>query len=62
MANLQNFRDNQRPDWITGLGQKVKNAAEFAGAVKGIYQVGKAVYSGFMVAAPYLEMAVMAVL
>lgn len=60
MANLQNFRNNQRPDWITGLGQKVKNAAEFAGAVKGIYEVGKTVYSGFVAAAPYLEMAMMA--
>ena len=60
MANLQNFRNNQRPDWITGLGQKVKQAAEFGGAVKGIYEIGKAAYSGFMVAAPYLEMAMMA--
>ena len=60
MANLQNFRDNQRPDWITGLGQKATNSAEFAGAVKGIYQVGRAAYSGFVAAAPYLEMAMMA--
>ena len=60
MANLQNFRDSQRPDWITGLGQKVKNAAEFAGAVKGLYQVGKTVYSGFVAASPYLEMAMLA--
>ena len=60
MANLQNFRNNQRPDWITGLGQKVKNAAEFAGAVKGLYQVGKTVYSGFVAAAPYLEAAMLA--
>ena len=60
MAYLQNFRDNQRPDWITGLGQKVKNVAEFAGAVKGMYEVGRTVYSGFVAAAPYLEMAMMA--
>ena len=60
MANLQNFRDNQRPDWITGLGQKLQQAAEFAGAVKGLYQVGKTVYSGFVAAAPYLEAAMMA--
>ena len=52
MANLQNFRDNQRPSWITGLGQKVQQAAEFAGAVKGLYQVGRSVYSGFVAAAP----------
>ena len=57
---MQNFRDNQRPDWITGLGQKVKNVAEFAGAVKGLYQVGKTVYSGFVAAAPYLEAAMLA--
>jgi hypothetical protein len=60
MANLQNFRDNQRPSWITGLGQKVQQAAEFAGAVKGIYQVGRSVYSGFVAVAPYLEMAMLA--
>ena len=60
MANLQNFRDNQRPNWITGLGQKVKNVAAFAGAVKGMYEVGRTVYSGFVAAAPYLEMAMLA--
>ena len=60
MANLQNFRDNQRPSWITGLGQKVQQAAEFAGAVKGIYQVGRSVYSGFVAVAPDLEMAMLA--
>ena len=59
MANLQNFRDNQRPSWIEGLGQKVKQAAQFAGAVKGIYQVGQAAYAGIAAAAPYLEMAML---
>ena len=44
MANLQNFRNNQRPSWIAGIGQKVKNAAEFAGAVKGIYDVSRTVF------------------
>ena len=60
MANLQNFRGNQRPSWLTGLGQKVKHAVEFAGAVKGMYDVSHAVDSGFVVAAPYLEMAMLA--
>ena len=59
MANLQNFRDNQRPSWIEGLGQKVKQVSQFAGAVKGIYQVGQAVYAGMSAAAPYLEMAML---
>ena len=60
MANLQNFRNNTRPSWIEGIGQKVKNATEFAGAVKGMYDVGKTVYAGFAAAAPYLEMAMLA--
>ena len=60
MANLQNFRGNQRPNWLTGLGQKVKHAAEFAGAVKGIYDVGRTVYTGFVAAAPCLEAAMLA--
>ena len=60
MANLQNFRNNQRPSWIEGLGQKVRNVTEFAGAVKGMYNVGRTVYSGFVAAAPYLEMAMLA--
>jgi hypothetical protein len=59
MANLQNFRDNQRPSWLGGLGEKVKNVAEFAGTVKGIYDVGRVVYSGFVAAAPYLEAAML---
>jgi hypothetical protein len=60
MANLQNFRNNQRPNWIEGLGQKAKQVAQFAGAVKGIYQVGQAAYAGIAAAAPYLEMAMLA--
>ena len=60
MANLQNFRNNQRPSWIEGIGQKVKNAAEFAGTVKGIYDVGRTVYSGLVAAAPYIEAAMLA--
>ena len=60
MANLQNFRNNQRPSWIEGIGQKVKNAVEFAGAVKGLYDVGSTVYSGFVAAAPYIEAAMLA--
>ena len=60
MANLQNFRNNQRPSWIEGLSQKAKQVAQFAGAVvKGIYQVGQTAYAGIAAAAPYLEMAML---
>ena len=35
MANLQNFRDIRHVGLLENVGQKVKNAAEIAGAVKG---------------------------
>ena len=60
MANLQNFRNNSHVGLLENVGQKVKNAAEIAGAVKGAWNVGKMIYSGVQVVAPYLEMAMMA--
>ena len=62
MANLQNFRHSSHVGLLENVGQKVKSATEIAGAVKGIYDVGKMVYSGFHVAAPYLEADMLVVL
>ncbi len=59
MANLQNFSNNRHVELLESVGQKVKNAVELAGAVKGVWDVGKMVYSGFQVAAPYLEAAML---
>ncbi len=59
MANLQNFRHSSHVGLLENVGQKVKSAAEIAGAVKGIWDVSKMVYSGFQVAAPYLEAAML---
>ncbi len=59
MANLQNFRNNRHVGLLENVGQKVKNAVEIAGAVKGVWDVGKMGYSGFQVAAPYLEAAML---
>ena len=39
-----------------GFGQKVKNVSSAVGAIKGMYDTGKAIYSGMQVAAPYVEM------
>ena len=60
MANLQNFRHNSHVNLLEHVGQKVKQASEIAGAMKGIYDVGRMAYSGFQVALPYLEMAMLA--
>ena len=60
MANLQNFRNNQRPNFLDGLGQKVKTVFEFGKAAKGLYDAGKIAYQGFQVAAPFIEAAMRA--
>jgi len=59
MANLQNFRHPSHVGLLENVGQKVKNIAEIAGAVKGAWDVGKMIYSGFQVALPYLEAAML---
>ncbi len=59
MANLQNVKNNSHVGLLEHVGQKVKNAAEIAGTIKRIWDVGKMVYSGFQVAAPYLEAAML---
>ncbi len=37
-----------------GFGQKVKKKASVVGTIKGMYDTGKAIYSGMQVAAPYI--------
>ena len=59
MAHLQNFRNHRQVGLLDLVGENVKNAAEFAGTITGIWDVGKMVYSGFQVAAPYLEAAML---
>ena len=45
MANLQNFRHYRHVNLLENVGQKVKNAAELAGTMKGIYDLGRGVYA-----------------
>ena len=60
MANLQNFRKRNHVNFLEGVGQKVKHLSEFAGAVKGAWDIGKMLYSGVTTALPYVEMALLA--
>ena len=41
MAHLHNIHKNQSPSLLHNIGQKVKVAAEIAGALKTIFEVGK---------------------
>ena len=54
MGNLMNYRNNKHHGLSQGLGQKIRNIAEMAGTVKGIYDTSKAVYAIGQAAAPYL--------
>ena len=49
-----NHRNNKHHGLSQGLGQKIRNIAELAGTVKGIYDTSKAVYAIGQAAAPYL--------
>lgn len=54
MGNLQNHNKHKHGGFLHGLGQKVKNLAELAGTVKGIYDTGRTVYSLAQAASPYV--------
>ena len=60
MANLQNFRHQKHVGLLDSVGEKVKHAAELAGVVKGVWDLGRGIYTGFQVAAPYIEAAMLA--
>ena len=60
MGNLQNYRNNRKPSFMESIGQKATNLAEFGIAMKKVYDVGKVMYDGFRVAAPYIEAAMAA--
>jgi hypothetical protein len=48
-------------DWIQKIGDKVRQGAEIAGTVKGIWDTGKMIYGGIQTIAPYVAAAAAAV-
>lgn len=48
-------------NWIQNLGDKVRQGAEIAGTVKGIWDTGKMVYGGIQTIAPYVAAAAAAI-
>ena len=52
MGYLQN--NNKKKKASESFGTKVKNIAETIGHLKGMYDIGKSIYSGVQVAAPYI--------
>jgi len=45
---------NKQPKPKESFGQKVKNVSETVGAIKGLWDTGRMVYSGIQAAAPYI--------
>ena len=58
--HMNSSRTHQQ-SFLSGLGNKVKNVAEFAGAVKGLYDVGRGVYSAVQTIAPMVATAALAI-
>ena len=53
MANYRSNNSNHH--LLQNIGSKVKDVAELAGTLKGLYNIGKLAYSGFQTVLPYLE-------
>ena len=51
MAHLHNY-NYRKPTFMENIGGKIKTGAEIAGAVKGIWDVGKVIYGGIRAVAP----------
>ena len=45
MAHRHNMIRGSNQSWLSSIGNKVKNVAEVAGAVKGIYDTGRMLYN-----------------
>ena len=45
MAHRHNINRAYSQSWLSSIGNKVKNVAEIAGAVKGIYDTGRMLYN-----------------
>ena len=52
MASLHNFHKNKHPGFFEGIGNKIKFGAEVAGSLKGIFDIGKSLYSAVSNIAP----------
>ena len=51
MALIKSYNKQPPPE---SFGQKVKNVSETLGAMKDIYDTGKALYAGVQTAMPYI--------
>ena len=57
MAPTHNMSGTSKPSMFSDIGNKVKHVAEFAGAVKGLYDVGRAIYQGVQTIGPMVATA-----
>jgi len=54
MGNLQNHRKHTHMNYLTGIGEKVKNLVELGAGIKGAIDTARTVYSLGQTAAPYI--------
>ena len=47
--------------WLQNFGDKVRKGVEIAGAIKGVWETGKAIYGGIQAVAPYVAAAAAAI-
>ena len=58
MAHLHNYpRNRKQTSFWSSMGNKIKNGLEFAGTVKGMYDVGRTIYQGVSTYGPIISSA-----
>ena len=52
MASLHNYRNGHKPSFMDGIGTKIKHVSQFIGAAKGLYDIGRSIYTTGRTLAP----------
>ena len=53
MASLHNYRNGHKPtSFLDGIGTKIKHVSQFIGAAKGLYDIGRSIYTTGRTIAP----------
>jgi hypothetical protein len=58
MGHLRNLPKHKNPSFLSQVGSKIMSAAELAGAAKGLFDIGRGIYTGIRTVAPLVAQGV----
>ena len=54
MATLHNLNNESKPSFLSGFGQKLRSVAEVIGTARGLYDMGRGIYTVGRTVAPII--------